>query len=143
MNARSGGDSRCCKPASNPYIWHWDHDETHPGVMELQNWMNRLPFFERENQAGILDDLFEGASRGEIVETGDETTPIKPIRRNPDLYELRRTALSKALRFYHAEPSCRPDDLIGLHRHIKHGGKSQQKQIEFATDRYLELRRSW
>ncbi|MFA6298782.1 MAG: hypothetical protein WC642_06430 [Nocardioides sp.] len=63
-------------------------------------------------------------------------TKIKPIRLDPEIYELRRTALSKALRFYHGEPNELPLDLVAVHRHIKDDELGQQAEIEYAADRY-------
>lgn len=46
-------------------------------------------------------------------------TPIKPIWKDPELFELRRTALKKGLRFYHREPVEAPCPLVALHRQMK------------------------
>lgn len=78
----------------------------------------------------------EAAARGELWYSGDAKTPIDAIHHDPEIYELRRTALKKMLRFYHAEPVERPADLIALHRHIKEDKPTQQVEIEHAADRY-------
>lgn len=86
----------------------------------------------------------EAAAAGELWDSGDETTRIKPIYSDPDVYELRRRALTKALRFYHAEPFELPTSLVSLHRHIKSDSPSQQREIDFAVKRYRAgARRGW
>lgn len=103
--------------------------------------MSELAPFARSIEQGEIDDLFEAASRGELWDTGDVRTPIKPIRLDPEIFELRRTALSKMLRFYHGEPIVLPNSLVGLHRHIKKDDPSQQIEIEHAAARYAHGRR--
>jgi hypothetical protein len=134
---RSGADSRCCTPAPVAYVWRDYRDQERQAAVELDTWMSTLPVFERLHQEGENDDLLEAAARGELWDSGDETTKIKPIVTNPDIYELRRTALTKKLRFYHGEPSELPLMLIGLHRHMKTDNTSQQVEIQHAADRYI------
>ncbi|MDP5226452.1 MULTISPECIES: hypothetical protein [Arthrobacter] len=105
-------------------------------MIALDDWLASLPEFARSHEEGEIEELFEAAAHGELEDSGDETSPIKPIRTDPDVYELRRKALSKPLRFYHAEPEILPDGLLKLHRHIKSSGKDQQTQIDLAVDRY-------
>ena len=71
-----------------------------------------------------------------MQDSGDARTPIKPIWKDPEVFELRRTALKKRLRFYHGEPAEAPHALVALHRHIKLEDPSQQTEIEFAANRY-------
>lgn len=73
---------------------------------------------------------------GSLEDSGDARTPIRPIRSDPDVYELRHKALGKRLRFYHGEPTELPCSLVLLHRHIKCEEFPQQAQINFAVDRY-------
>ena len=101
----------------------------------LDAWLLSLAPFSRSHELGEIDDLLEAAALGELEDTGDARTPIKPIRSDPGVYELRRKALSKQLRFYHAEPDELPDGLLALHKHMKEAG-SQQDEIDFAVDRY-------
>lgn len=134
---RKGSDSRCCRPADAPYFWHDFVDASHYAVAELDAWLHSLPPFARLNELGRIDELFEAASEGRIAAPCDDATArIKPIRHDPELWELRYKALSKPLRFYHAEPVRLPRHLVELHRHIKTTGDDQQEQIEYATDRY-------
>lgn len=109
----------------------------HYAVTELDEWLAGLHRFARENELGRIDELFEAAAAGRIVDPGDDvTTKIKPVRHDPELWELRHKALSKPLRFYHAEPPQLPSALVKLHRHIKTDDEDQQDQIEYASDRY-------
>lgn len=142
MDRRSGNDSRCCTPALYARTWQYYVDVSHESVLALETWLNSLPAFSRSHELGEIDDLFEAAALGELEDTGDARTPIKPIRADPDVYELRRKALSKHLRFYHAEPDEIPDGLLALHKHMK-GSGSQQDEIEFAVDRYAEGHPTW
>lgn len=134
--SRPASESRCCQPTGRPYRWHDFVDPSNDSVRELDEWLENLPPFAREHELGELEDLFEAAGRGELEDTGDEMTPIKPIRTDPDIYELRRTALSKKLRFYHGEPLKYPDLLVKLHRHIKVDKIRQDVEIAFAASRY-------
>ena len=134
--ARRGSDSRCCDPSSAPWEWVLYVDSAHEACVELDEWFESLAPFARSIERGEIDDLFEAASRGELSDSGDARTPIKPIRHDPEIFELRRKALSKQLRFYHGEPPELPTSLVSLHRHIKVDDASQQTQIEYAADRY-------
>ena len=128
--------SRCCVPQQQMMTWHDHVDPEHPSVVALDEWLASLPTFARAHEEGEIDALFEAAAYGELWESADASTPIKPIHYHPDVYELRRKALKKALRFYHGEPEKYPRHLIKLHRHIKTSAKLQQIEIEYAASRY-------
>lgn len=104
--------------------------------MEYEAWFASLSFFAREYEQGEVEALFEAAANGALWDSNDEKTPIKPIRTDPEIFELRRTALSKQLRFYHGEPSKHPTLLVGLHRHIKSSDDLQQTEIEYAVTKF-------
>lgn len=113
-------------------------------MVALESWLNTLTPWARAHEEGEIVDLFDAAAHGEIWDTGDPTTSIKPIHMDPEIFELRHTSLSKKLRFYHGEPTESPRDLIALHRHIKTGADSQQDEITYAARRYAEGRpNSW
>lgn len=133
---RSGSDSRACQPQTPPLTWRDHVDIGHPSVVALDDWLNSLAPFAAEHERGEIDDLFDAARRGALEDSGDEHTPIKPIYEDPEVYELRRKALSKQLRFYHGEPDRYPRLLIALHRHIKTGADAQQVEILYAVGRY-------
>lgn len=136
-DVRSGPDSRCCHPVDVPYQWRDLVDPDHEAVAALEAWLQSLPRFTMLNEPGRIDELLEAAASGRIADAGDSvTTRIKPIRSDPELWELRHQALSKPLRFYHAEPVNHPDVLVKLHRHIKIGKNDQQSQIEHASRRF-------
>lgn len=102
----------------------------------LEDWLKSLSFFAENHERGRIDNLFQKASQGELWESNNNATPIKPITSDPELFELRHSALSQMFRFYHAEPERHPQLLLALHRHIKTDGPSQQSEIEFAIKRY-------
>lgn len=106
--------------------------------MSFETWLNSLKPFARLHEVGEIADLFEAAAMGHLEDTGDASTPIKPIRSDPELFELRRRALSKQLRFYHGEPEAYPDALIALHKHLKDAA-TQQQEIDFAVNRYRQV----
>lgn len=133
---RAGSDSRCCTRQDPPLIWRDYVDDLHPSVVAMDRWLDGLVPFERFHQEGENAELIEAAAAGELWDSGDETARIKPIYSDPDVYELRRRALTKALRFYHAEPVELPTALVSLHRHIKSDSPSQQSEIDFAVERY-------
>lgn len=133
---RRGSDSRCCDPSAAPYAWLDYVDDNDEEVSDLRDWLGSLRPFARAVAEGEIDDLFDAAAKGGLEDSGDERTPIKPIREDPEIYELRHTTLSKKLRFYHGEPSELPLQLVAVHRHIKTTSADQQAQIEAAADRY-------
>jgi hypothetical protein len=141
-NRRTGRDSRCCDASAAPFSWRDFVDPDDGAVENMDSWIQKLSPFARAHELGEIDDLFDAASQGELWDTGDATTPIKPIREDPEIFELRRTALSKRLRFYHGEPQERQDLLVAVHRHIKSNDDDQQVQIEVAADRYDDGRSS-
>ena len=111
-------------------------DTAHTSVVELAGWLSTLSPFARAHEEGEIDALFEAAENGALWDSGDAMTPIKPIRKDPEIFELRRTALSKRLRFYHGEPAELPRNLVAVHRHIKHDAATQQAEIDHAARRY-------
>lgn len=135
MDRRRGSDSRCCIPVPVARRWQDYLDYSNQSVIALDAWIQSLHPFSQAHELGEIDDLLEAAALGELEDTGDARTPIKPIRTDPDVYELRRKALSKQLRFYHAEPAEMPDGLLALHKHMKNG-VVQQDEIDFAVERY-------
>lgn len=133
---RRGSDSRCCNPDLAPLHWHDYTDADHPSCKEFDEWLANLMPVVRAHELGEIDELLEAASRGELQESADSRTPIKPIWREPEIFELRRKALSKQLRFYHGEPAEWPGALVKVHRHIKSDAKTQKAEIAHAADRY-------
>jgi hypothetical protein len=72
-----------------PRTWQDYIDDSHQSVAALDAWLQSLASFSRSHELGEIDDLLEAAALGELEDTGDARTPIKPIRTNPD--ELRRS----------------------------------------------------
>ena len=147
MKPRSGADSRCSHPENAPSRWVFSYDVAHERVVEMDTWLNSLDFFVRNHYLGEIDGLFEDAAAGKSVDVGNAKTPLKPVRMDPDLYELRLQVLQRKLRFYHGEPPSHPSVLVRLHKHIKRtwpdgkvsqagSHRDQEEQIEFAISRY-------
>lgn len=136
LRRRSGSDSRCCVEREAPLTWKYYVDESHPSVVAYERWLASLAPFVREHELGEIEELMEAAACGALWESADAKTPIKAINEHPEIFELRRRGLSKALRFYHAEPERLPSALVAIHRHIKTGPREQQREIEYAAQRY-------
>lgn len=136
LKRRSGSDSRCCSEREIPLTWKSHVDESHPSVVAFDHWLASLAPFARQIELGEIEELMEAAAYGQLWDSADATTPIKPIHEHPEIFELRRRGLSKALRFYHAEPSELPFALVAIHRHIKIGRREQQREIVCAAQRY-------
>ncbi|MFC7430967.1 MULTISPECIES: hypothetical protein [unclassified Agrococcus] len=133
---RTGSDSRCCSPREFPLTWIDHQDHEHEDIAAVQAWLATLRDFARDHEIGEIRELLDAAAHGMLEDTGDEKTPIKPVRREPEIYELRHQALSKAMRFYHGEPAHRIDLLVGLHHHIKVSKAHQRAAIAHAAERY-------
>ena len=122
--------------------WRDHVDASHPSVIAMDAWLKSLHPFERRIQEAEIEELLEAAAAGRLWDSGDAKTKIKPIRDKPEVYELRRKALTKMLRFYHAEPTELPRSLVALHRHIKIDAPSQQREIDHAASMYVAARRA-
>ena len=116
-------------------------DDSHPSAIALVDWISGLAPFNQTWVLGQIDGLFEVAAEGGIVDEGE--IRLKPIRSDPDIYELRWTLLTKKIRHYHAEPIRQPDLLVKLHHHIKElfddpaeTSRAQNVEIQHAQDRY-------
>lgn len=136
MRASNDRRSRCSNEEAAPYQWVDYVDQGHPSVIELEEWFQSLSPFARSHEQGTIDNLMEQAQKGKLWESNDAKTPIKPITSDPELFELRHTALNQPIRFYHAEPERYPNLLLALHRHIKKELPPQQDEVEFAIGRY-------
>ncbi|WP_101574854.1 hypothetical protein [Brevibacterium sp. 239c] len=136
LRRRNGSDSRCCVKREVPLTWRNHVDGSHPSVVAFDRWLASLAPFARVIELGEIEELMEAAAYGQLWESADAKTPIKAINEHPEIFELRRRGLSKALRFYHAEPEGLPSALVAIHRHIKTGPREQQREIEYAAQRY-------
>lgn len=137
---REGSDSRCCRPADPAWDWVDYTDPDHEGLHEIEEWLNTLAPFARQIELGRVEDLMEAAAQGRLFDSNDELTPIKPIRRDPEIFEIRHKALTKALRFYHGEPPELPVALVAVHRHIKTSNEQQEGHVKHAAKRYADGR---
>lgn len=134
--------SRCTISQPVDMTWLEYVDTTHNSVVALADWIDTLQPFAQEFVVGQMDALQESAAAG-LLRDGDDGK-IKPIRVDPDIYELRWKLLSKAVRQYHAEPPAMPAELVRLHVHIKTfvpknrplTSRLQDAEIKHAQGRY-------
>lgn len=137
MDARTGRDSRCSKPESAPYQWFLYYEDSNQAIRDLNNWLGSLEPFARNLIVGEIEATFELAAKGGLWKAGNRSkSRIEPVRKDPEMYEIRQKAHTKPLRFYHGEPASRPKLLVSLHKHIKTSSADQQVQIDFAAERY-------
>lgn len=122
-------------------------DDNHPSVVELADWLSTLNPRTYLDLVGRMDALKARAARGEIhVPEDGSYQELDAIRKDPDIYELRWTLLSKEIRQYHGEPARHPNHLIALHVHIKgdkvhrelHSHPGQDAEIDTAVKRYRD-----
>ncbi|MEN2739531.1 hypothetical protein ABCS02_17205 [Microbacterium sp. X-17] len=92
-------------------------DQDNEEVLSFYLWLQGLAEVDQELVIGRIRALRELAAAGEIDEFDEES--LVPIRRDPDLYELRWNELGTLIRQYHGEPPSRPEVLVNLHLHIK------------------------
>lgn len=118
--------------------WRNFEDHSHGDIAQYEAWFESLIPAVRAQQLGEIDDLIDAAALGELEDSGDAATPIKPIRLDPEVFELRRRALSKKLRFYHGEPARLPSVLVALHHHIKTNDGQQEEAIKQAVGQYAK-----
>lgn len=127
--------SRTTVPTETPYEWRTYVDDTHPSSITFAAWLSSLSPFNLRHFVGQLDGLKEAAANG-LIPHGqpDDTTRIKPIWDQPELWELRWTMLTTKVRQYHAEPISEPNLLAALHIHVKDvtGTRAQSKAAQDA-----------
>lgn len=125
--------------------WRDYWDESDPSVLEFAQWLASLHPSVLKDVVARFDSLRERAALGRIVIPEDGTVgDLDAIVRDPDLYELRWTVLTKVIRQYHGEPPGLPNDLVNLHIHIKadtvrrelHTDPTQDQEISKAMLRY-------
>jgi hypothetical protein len=129
--------------------WLEYQDDDDPEEVAVLRWLLSLGEVDRELVIGRIQGLRELAALGEI-EDGDEER-LKPVRLDPDLWELRWNELGTLLRQYHGEPAALPDALVNLHMHVKRITRSrrqtdalQDQRISFAFMRYRAgERKAW
>ncbi|CAN5239870.1 hypothetical protein BH11ACT3_BH11ACT3_05830 [soil metagenome] len=100
----------------------------------------QLPL-EQAMRRGEFAAVMQSAAMGNLFLNGKS---LRPITRDPDIYELRWKFGSRLYRMYHAEPSRFPEDLIALRFHEKLTAgltdaevhAAQQDEISLAIVRY-------
>lgn len=134
--------SRCTLPRGIPLTWRDFLDHAHEEVLSFYLWLQGLNTVDQELVIGRIRALRELAAAGEIDEFDEDS--LAPIRRDPDIYELRWRELGTLIRQYHGEPPSLPDALVNLHLHIKRVSPTspaltqdmQNIQISYAQLRY-------
>jgi hypothetical protein len=109
--------SRCTQPRVDPAVWI---DFKEPSNAQENLALSRILALSASDQQLVIGELValkEFAARGQIA-YGDENA-LKPIRVDPDVYELRWFVCGLHLRQYHGEPPELSDALIELHFHEK------------------------
>ncbi|WP_313540256.1 hypothetical protein [Leifsonia aquatica] len=115
--------------------WHEYWDDSDPSVIELADWVSELHPSVRKDAISRLDSLRSRAAMGQVVVPDDDSPgELDAIVRDPDLYELRWTILTKVIRQYHGEPSRFPDVLVNLHIHIKADTVRPEAHVEPTQD---------
>lgn len=150
--ARSNASSRALQPAASERSFHllahgkWNVDrEVNDAVDEL------IPNVSTAiDQVGVIRATLRAAARGELPTGLDDHDLLEPVRRQPELWELKWKVRRKKkqhgeLRMYHAEPRDGNPDLVGLKFHIKdlRGGSqaiesAQNAEMDTAADRYTD-----
>ena len=114
--------SRCTVPREDPLEWVDRSDPADQAEVELVAWIMSLSPFARTPVLGAIAALRELAAAGEIAPLPGQYShenDLKPIRDQPEVFELRWKQLNKMIRQYHAEPAAQTDYLFKLHAHIK------------------------
>lgn len=153
---RSGNTSRCSAavkgqlPEGAPIFTWRDHiDGNRACVQEYDDFVAKLPPVPRAAAKANLKVLMNRAAQGRLWQADDDSTEIKPVRKDPELYELRWKILTIHARMYHAEPEVAPAELWALNRHLKgayseggsewHSQAHQQAEIDHSAARYAAI----
>ncbi|MDQ0259539.1 hypothetical protein [Sinomonas atrocyanea] len=154
-DAEDAKNSRCCRPADPPYLWHSYYVPDNEGIAAVRDWFDQLPIVVSETLIGELEAIFETAAAG-CTNPSDRDKPIKAFRRGEQYYELRHTldpliegVPRQLFRHYHYEPDGEWSTyLVALHAHFKDvAGDAKQvsdeqtRQMVYAKKR-CELGRS-
>jgi hypothetical protein len=129
--------------------WRNFHDESGTDMiaLEMANALRAhpLPRSEVIFRYAAIDQLRGAAARGELIPDED----VKPISRDPELWELRWQFGRDLYRQYHAEPANMPGWLLALRFHRKQvvpGDDAQTRNLQddeivVAQRRLLQLGR--
>lgn len=139
--------SKCQAPQSPPLEWHrWCRPrEKSPVTDELLEAFDGLEGARRIERYAAIQQRLRAAAAGELFEEDDSDNgpPLKPVHRDPHLWEIRWCLDGQQWRLYHAEPGEAPGFLIGLrfHRKATDGTEMQirvwqNSHIDCATRRY-------
>lgn len=130
--------SRCQTRQDPPLAWHYYRElpGKSPVIPEFKKALEGLPQTVREWRLGEISQRLNAASRGEL-EIGQE---LKPLARDPDLWELRWRFSGEHWRLYHGEPAELPLHLLALLFHQKDTSGSED-DVKRAQDRFIHAAR--
>lgn len=109
--------SRCQTPNDPPLDWHWYVDEDGHCLpkAEMMQCLAGLADAERTMRIGELIQRLRAACRGDLL-IGDE---LVPLRRDPEMWEIRWSFSGAKWRMYHGEPPEIAGGLLALLFHEK------------------------
>lgn len=140
-------ESKCLTPQQPPLNGHLFRGRGgEPEVLrELQASFDLLPPGVAKQRKGEFLQRLKAAERGELVLEEE----LKPVHRDPHLWEIRWSWDRSPWRLYHAEPAEAPQSLVLLRWHQKSllGSASeirtaQSREMDIAARRFVEGR-SW
>ena len=121
-------------PRQEPLDWMDFRDDENEQTKLALTAILALPEAQQELVIGEILALRERAEMG-LIPFGDEDDPdLKPIRSDPDVYELRWRFGSLLLRQYHAEPPELSNALVDLHFHRKDVSSNDDATISDLQD---------
>jgi hypothetical protein len=141
--------SRCETPNDPPLSWHFYVDDAghSPLTDEILACFNGLVGSARIARYTAISQRLNAAARGALTWPEE----LKPVVRDPELWEIRWGFDDEQWRMYHGEPAQAPGWLISLRFHQKDTrGKqgeqreAQNQEMNVATLRFIEGRpRQW
>ena len=103
----------------------------------------------RIDRLAAIRQRLSAAAAGTLFEEDESGPPLKPVRRDPSLWEIRWDLAGQPWRLYHAKPALAPGYLVALRFPEKDlaGGDTrvraaQNEHIDCAAHRYNTGRRT-
>lgn len=144
--------SRCAVGQSPSLTWHYwcEPRQPSPVMDEIKAVFEGCNEAQRIDRYAAITQRLQAAAAGDLFEENEEEwPPLKPVQRDPSLWEIRWDLDGAQWRLYHAEPGDAPGFLIALRFHQKDLAGShydirdaQNSHIDTATRRYDDGRRS-
>lgn len=112
--------------------WVDFQDPTNTATKQALSKILELPLVDQQLLIGQIVALNARAANGNVP-FGDDRI-LRPIRVDPDIYELKWSHGGLLFRQYHGEPKSLPDTLIQLHFHEKDVSSGNDTIIEHLQD---------